>query len=282
MAIAVYQIVNKINGKSYVGITNDLERRWAEHTKGDGSLIVYNALRKHGEDNFSFCLIERVENWQNACEKEKYYIKFLNTKTPHGYNLTDGGDGNSEIGGWNKGVSPSEEIRERISDTLKEYFKNNSNPFKGKFHSEESRKKISKSCKKAMTVERREGISRIQKGRKASDETKRKMSAAMVGEKNHHYGKKFSEEHRKRLPDIHKGKGMGKDNSFYGKYHTEETKKLIADIHRGNKYNLGRVFSDEHKRKLSEAKKRNKNRLGGIRYLEKLKQEGGMHHGDFI
>lgn len=41
-------------------------------------------------------------------------------------------------------------------------------------------------------------------GKKASEETKKKLSESRKGEKNPNYGKKFSDEHRKKLSESHK------------------------------------------------------------------------------
>ena len=54
-----------------------------------------------------------------------------------------------------------------------------------------------------------------------------------------------AEQHSKAL----KGKRTGKDNPFYGKKHSEETKKKNAEAHKGKK------FSEETKKKIAEAKK---------------------------
>jgi hypothetical protein len=78
-----------------------------------------------------------------------------------------------------------------------------------------------------------------------SEETKRKQSEAHRGEKNHNYGKTFSEEYRKKLSESGKGRT-----------HSEETKRKQSEAHRGEKHYLyGKTHSEESKRKMSEAKK---------------------------
>jgi hypothetical protein len=62
-----------------------------------------------------------------------------------------------------------QETRERISNTLKEYFQNNTHPFEGKKHSEESKKKMSES---------RKGEKNYFYGKSPSEETRRKQSEA--------------------------------------------------------------------------------------------------------
>lgn len=44
----------------------------------------------------------------------------------------------------------------------------------------------------------------------------------------------------------------GEKNGMWGRTHTEEVKKRISELHRGNTYNLGAVFSADHRRKISE------------------------------
>jgi hypothetical protein len=62
-----------------------------------------------------------------------------------------------------------QETRERISNTLNEYFQNNTHPFEGKKHSEESKKKMSES---------RKGEKNYFYGKSPSEETRRKQSEA--------------------------------------------------------------------------------------------------------
>ena len=63
-----------------------------------------------------------------------------------------------------------------------------------------------------------EGVS----GRIMSQETRRKISEAQKGEKNHFYGKTASEETRKKISEYHKNK-----------YVSEETKRKIGAASKG-------------------------------------------------
>lgn len=93
----IYKITNLINGKIYIGQTNNPKRREREHFSltpsiledNDGK-ILYNALLKYGPQNFSFEIIE--DKCENYNEKEKFWIKTLNTLIPFGYNMTEGGE----------------------------------------------------------------------------------------------------------------------------------------------------------------------------------------------
>ena len=91
------------------------------------------------------------------------------------------------------------------------------NPFYGKHHSEETRKKMSDSWDydKHFTEETRKKIREANKGKKFSEEHKKKIGAANKGEKNPNYGKHFSEETRKKMREAHKGKTPNKGMHWY-------------------------------------------------------------------
>ena len=85
----IYQITNNINGKKYIGkTTKSVEERYRKHLYNhkEGNTHLYNAMRKHGVENFS---IEIIEHTQNLDEREKFWIYTLSPE----YNMTKGGDG---------------------------------------------------------------------------------------------------------------------------------------------------------------------------------------------
>ena len=49
------------------------------------------AMRECGLENFTIEIIERCENQIELNEREKFWIKVLNSKSPNGYNLSNGG-----------------------------------------------------------------------------------------------------------------------------------------------------------------------------------------------
>ena len=95
MTCGIYKIENKINGKSYIGQSANIERRWKSHRVSSKSKndILYQDIRKYGIDFFDFSILEECS--QNELnEKETYWIKFCNSYIPNGYNKTFGGVNN--------------------------------------------------------------------------------------------------------------------------------------------------------------------------------------------
>ena len=91
----IYEIVNDVNGKRYIGKTEfDINKRFAEHCKDafkdrNEKRPLYSAMRKYGVEHFHVSLIEETEHPE---ERETYWIN--EKKTFHyGYNATLGGDG---------------------------------------------------------------------------------------------------------------------------------------------------------------------------------------------
>lgn len=95
--IGIYKFVNKINGKIYIGQSNDIQRRIKDHyykahnpTGGNYHSPLHLAIRKYGWDNFQIEVLEEC-NIEELDEKEIYYIQLYNSITPNGYNIMAGG-----------------------------------------------------------------------------------------------------------------------------------------------------------------------------------------------
>lgn len=111
----IYILTNNINLKRYVGQDSNLPNRPNTHLRCDAPACryIHNAIQKYGRDNFSVEIIHYPGISREALnEVEKWKIDQLCTKTPHGYNLTDGGEGLS-------GYNHTPETREKISKTHK-------------------------------------------------------------------------------------------------------------------------------------------------------------------
>ncbi len=89
----VYVIENLINDKMYIGQTCNPEQRKAQHLSGSetGCLAIHNAIKKYGRESFTFVLLEALSSIYLANVREEYWISYLGTVRPGGYNLRHGG-----------------------------------------------------------------------------------------------------------------------------------------------------------------------------------------------
>ena len=90
--IGIYKIENKLNGKIYIGQSNNIERRFAEHRqKGASSDIpVDAAIYKYGKENFTYEVVEET-TLEKLNERETFWILKFNS-VENGYNCSIGGD----------------------------------------------------------------------------------------------------------------------------------------------------------------------------------------------
>lgn len=76
----IYKITNKLNGRCYVGQTNDFDVRMASHKSSRYQNKLYNAIEKYGKDNFTYEVIREVKGKNKQIELmltdiyERYYI----------------------------------------------------------------------------------------------------------------------------------------------------------------------------------------------------------------
>lgn len=95
--IGIYKFTNLINNKIYIGLSNNIERRYKEHLylsqSNKDKMYFHAALRKYGIKNFSFEVLETFEQEDREllAERERYWIAYYNSYA-EGYNETPGGD----------------------------------------------------------------------------------------------------------------------------------------------------------------------------------------------
>jgi group I intron endonuclease len=84
----IYKIVNKLNGKIYIGKT----KRLRESYYGSGLSITY-AIKKYGKENFDRTIIEECDD-TNLSSREIYWIGYYQSNNnQYGYNISRGGEG---------------------------------------------------------------------------------------------------------------------------------------------------------------------------------------------
>ena len=151
----IYLITDTTNGMKYTGKHHyHIEGQLDPNYHGSGT-IIKNIYKKRPE-TLKEEYIKTCYSEEEMCSDEQYYIKLFKTLYPNGYNLTEGGDG---------GEIPCEEVRKKMSEIRKKLYSSGvKNPFYGRHHSEESKKKMSKS----------------HKGKTMSDEQKKKLSKKVL------------------------------------------------------------------------------------------------------
>ena len=125
----------KVNDKCYVGQSTNIKNRWRTHKyklrhNKHSSKEMNKDWNTYGEDNFEFKIIQECTK-DELYDLEKKYIKEYRGYED-GYNQTIGGD-------KMEGYVCSEETKDKI----KKLVSGENNPFYGKKHTEETRKKMS-------------------------------------------------------------------------------------------------------------------------------------------
>lgn len=162
--------------KEYIGIScKGAKRRFTEHCSSNKQYPIVKAIKKYGKENAILTVLGEFSDYEEMYAAEKIAIDEHGTKSPKGYNLTDGGKGAF-------GLKASEERKRKISKANK-----------GRVASEETRKKMSEANKgRDMSVQvaamakatrgRKRSASEIQAtidawtGKRHSQESKNKMS----------------------------------------------------------------------------------------------------------
>lgn len=109
----VYQILNRVNDKCYIGSAVNLRQRRNGHWNTLKQGIHYNrylqnAWNKYGKESFSFKIIEYVADPKRLVKREQYYLDALNSE----YNL-------SPTAGSSLGVIHTPETRKKVSKVTK-------------------------------------------------------------------------------------------------------------------------------------------------------------------
>lgn len=199
---ALYRITFP-NGKAYIGITSDFARRMKAHRSASRNvdLPVCRAIAKHGWENVTREVLV-VGPYDYIRQLESAAIVAFNTRIPHGYNVSEGGE---------FAPSSAPEVRAKIS-------KSNT----GKTLTPERRAKNAESMRlKWQDPEYRAKTIAATIGNRRSDETKKKQSDARIGIK-------FSDEHRAKLSAARKGKLVHPWSDESRRKASESRKKMLA------------------------------------------------------
>lgn len=143
MGGGIYQIINLINSKKYVGSAVNFRKRFLEHKnhlikKTHHNYHLQKSWDKYGSQNFKFEILEYV-NKNDLLKREQYYINlYKSCNSDNGYNI-------NPIAGSNLGRKfgpPSKETRIKYSKARM----GKPSPAKGMIRTNKSNLKTSESC----------------------------------------------------------------------------------------------------------------------------------------
>lgn len=252
----VYEICCLVNGKVYVGSTQNLKgRKWSHFyalkKNKHQNRHLQRAFNKYGEDAFLFSVLKFCPIG-NLLKCEQYYIDKL-AAFGRGFNQRP-------QAASNRGNKHSQKTKEKMSSV-----------HKGCFHTEETKRRLREiNIGKTHSDETRQKLSEINIGKTHSDETKKKMSDSHKGKVLSNEGKKkvsIAQRNRSRVQrseaarrswETRRKNGHGHFSvtmrrnmalAQIGKHHTEEAKKKVSVAR------MGMHFSDETKKKMSNVHK---------------------------
>jgi group I intron endonuclease len=219
----IYKTTNRINNKVYIGKSM---KTFNENYLGSG-VLLNRALKKYGRENFSVEVIEHAEDINELNEKEKYWIAKYKDNS---YNIAEGGTGGNTLGNHPNKKQHYKKVAKKISKTLK-----------GHLVSEVTRKKLSKSHKEWF-----QNLSEDEKLNFSEKISKRMKEIYKDG--HHSKGKKLTEEHKKKLSAAAIKNKFG--GNIFSTFSSEKQKEIKEKM---SKSRIGRVLSNETKEKISQS-----------------------------
>lgn len=215
----IYKHTSKTSGKSYIGLTKfSLEERFDQHVNESNrgsSKHFHSAINKYGSDDFvSEELASGITTLEEANKLEQLFIEKFDTFNS-GYNMTLGGD---TLYSSTRGKT-YEEIYKGDTKRINDKKKIISKVHTGKIVSDETKQKMkdshwSNNIENTWNAEYQTGVP-------LPEEHKKNISSGGI----RRYAN-MTDDEMKALSE----RNSGKNNPNYGKKHSEETKKKISEI----------------------------------------------------
>ncbi len=183
----VYKHTCVTTNKSYIGVTQNMQRRIRGHRSPSSQCVLLrNAVQKYGWDSFVTNVLATSSTLEEALALEQRFIAEHQTLSPTGYNLKTSGTA----------IVYSEETKQRISSSLR-----------GRTLSPEWRAKISASLTgRKATLEKRANMSKALRGKPKPPRTEEHK--AKVAEANRRkaldpkWREKMSQAHKQRQDQV--------------------------------------------------------------------------------
>lgn len=142
----IYFILNKVNGKTYVG-KHQSSKEWFEDKYPGSGKLLKPAYKKYGKENFEKFFIQYCYSLEELNRQEEFWIAHYRSLGKAEYNISDGGEF-----GYTKGFlgkHHSEETKKKMSENGKgkHNHKGKNNPRYGKKWTDEQKKMLAESHK---------------------------------------------------------------------------------------------------------------------------------------
>lgn len=254
-ASGIYAIVNKVNGKRYVGSAKRLRYRFAEHVrllqKGlHHSPTLQRAWEKYGPDAFEYVTLEIVDDLSILVEREQHWIDISKCVGKCGYNISP--TAGSPLGVKHTEVARANMSRGAIGKKLSaEHRAKIAASNRGRVTSEETKAKRMATRMAGGSYHSASALAKIdaaKRGVPRSEETKEKLRAALLG-------RVMPEETKQKIRVANTGKKMSPEaiektaSAHRGKVLTQETRDRIR------KSLVGRKPSQEEIDKMAAIKR---------------------------
>ena len=207
--MGIYAIICAVDNRVYVGQSRRIRGRWKDHVHylraGKGSPKLQKAWDTHGWQAFRFEVLEVVKDPMILQEREQFHIDRLGAFGVRGLNTLP-------VAGSFDGYTPDEGARKKIGDASKKRW---SDPnFRKKMAASQARATHPK--RGPLSPKVLQALIAANTGKKASAETRAKMSAAKIGRPPlaaiaFNTGKPRSEEVKQKISDAKRGKKLTKE-----------------------------------------------------------------------
>lgn len=233
----IYEIRNRLSDKSYIGSAKEFKERWKDHS---------SSLRnkKHQNKHLQYSFSKGTESLSHDNFVEFHVVEIMQGSSKEerlereAYWIEQAIETYGRENVYNMRLDPKQENKE---------WSNNPNKTREKMSVSHRGKKLSEQTKKRISAAKK-GMPNAAIGIPRSEVTKQRISMA-------NKGKRRSDEAKKQMREANNGhipwnKGLtGEANPMHGHEVSEETKRKIS------KANKGRVMSEEIRRKISECHK---------------------------